>query len=60
MLNNVQRGVFFGGCCLSIVGFYFLGDKLNQWRWGTPAESKLTSAEKAKNGGKGRKKAKLT
>jgi len=48
--------VFFGGCCLSIVGFYFLGDKLNQWRWGTPGEPR-TSAAKS---GKGKKKNKLT
>ncbi|ODN01516.1 Androgen-induced protein [Orchesella cincta] len=63
VLNNGQRGIFFGTCCLCIVGFYFLGEKLNQWRWGSE-DSKAVSGKangaKAKNVGKGKKKAKLT
>ncbi|CAL8143849.1 unnamed protein product [Orchesella dallaii] len=63
VLNNAQRGVFFGTCCLSIIGFYFLGEKLNKWRWGSEDAKSVcgkANGTKAKNAGKGKKKAKLT
>jgi len=34
VLNNFQRALFMGGCAVSILGFYFVGDALNKWRWG--------------------------
>jgi hypothetical protein len=60
ILNNYQRGVFFGACCFSIVGFYFLGEKVCKWRWGSSEDVKGTSGSKAKSVGKGKKKTKLT
>jgi hypothetical protein len=59
ILNNVQRGVFFGACTLSIVGFYFIGEKISRWKWGASDEAG-ESPTKGKTSGKGKKKTKLT
>jgi len=39
-LNNTQRTIFIGSSGLAIFGFYFLGEALYQWRWGTKIEAK--------------------
>jgi len=55
VLNNVQRAMFMGGSGIIILGFYFLGDSLNKWRWGK-ADTKTASGKGGKSAGKSKRK----
>jgi hypothetical protein len=59
-LNKYQRGDYYGASSFSIDGFYFLGENVCKWRWGSSEDVKGTSGSKAKSVGKGKKKTKLT
>jgi len=37
-LNKTQRAIFIGSSGLAIFGFYFLGEALYKWRWGSKIE----------------------